>query len=287
MIDDSFNVKKSESLLGNSHLTQELEIVCRNYQVLDYYKHIIKNINIDKNNINNSYVMWVFDKVDNLDINLPTKIIEGRISLPDVDMDFQITKRASIIEYMKRRFGRDKVAQMLTFTRMQGRSALKDVMRAWNACSFSEMNEMTKFIPDEAEISDQLQIMKEESENGEASIIMWALEHNSKELAQWAHLDEQGNIQGDYAKQFEQAIRLEGTKRSQSKHAAGVIISESILADVCPMVYDKNSDEMICGMEMDDLESAGHTKWDILGIAALEKLKNWCDLIYHGDFQDN
>jgi DNA polymerase-3 subunit alpha len=76
-----------------------------------------------------------------------------RVSLPDVDMDFQITKRADIIDYIRNRFGKEKVAQMLTFTRMQGRSALKDVLRAWSACSYTEMNQITKFIPDEAEIS--------------------------------------------------------------------------------------------------------------------------------------
>jgi DNA polymerase-3 subunit alpha len=199
-----------------------------------------------------------------------------RVSLPDVDMDFQITKRADIIDYIRNRFGKDKVAQMLTFTRMQGRSALKDVLRAWSACSYTEMNQITKFIPDEAEISDQLQIMKEaDKEAG-----------GDGELAAWAYLDDNGVIQGDLAKQFEQAVRLEGTKRSQSKHAAGLIISCYNLADVCPMVYDKTTKEMICGMEMNDLESAGHVKYDILGVAMLDKVKGWVDLMYFGDFQE-
>lgn len=213
-----------------------------------------------------------------------------RVSLPDVDMDFQITKRGEIIDYIRQRFGHSKVAQMLTFTRMQGRSALKDVLRAWDACSYSEMNDITRHIPDEAEISDQLQAMKEADKeaggDGEASIIMWALEHHSKELSPWVHLDDKGNIQGEYARQFEQAIRLEGTKRSQSKHAAGLIISCFNLAEVCPMVYDKTSGEMICGMEMNDLEAAGHVKYDILGVAMLDKVKGWVELMEFGDFQD-
>lgn len=213
-----------------------------------------------------------------------------RVSLPDVDMDFQITKRSDIIEYIRERFGHEHVAQMLTFTRMQGRSALKDVMRAWDACSYTEMNEITKHIPDEAEISDQLQIMKEADKeaggDGEASIIMWALENHDAALSPWAHLDENGQIHGEYAKQFEQAIRLEGTKRSQSKHAAGIIISCYNLSEVCPMVYDKTTGEMICGMEMNDLEAAGHVKYDILGVAMLDKVRGWVDLMYYGDFQE-
>lgn len=289
MINDNVNEDRYKQICDCNEFQMELDTT-NNHQVLSYYQHIVKNIEIDRTNPHNSYIMWVFNKADVLEIESPPSIIDGRVSLPDVDMDFQITKRAYIIDYIRNRFGKEKVAQMLTFTRMQGRSALKDVLRAWSACSYTEMNEITKFIPDEAEISDQLQIMKDADKeaggDGEASIIMWALEHNKEDLAGWAHLDDEGEIQGDLAKQFGQAVRLEGTKRSQSKHAAGLIISCHNLSDVCPMIYDKTTKEMICGMEMNDLEEAGHVKYDLLSIAMLDKVKNWCDLMYYGDFQE-
>jgi len=85
------------------------------------------------------------------------------------------------------------------------------------------MNKITKNIPDEAKISDELQEMKKEY--GEASIIKWALENRSNDLKEWCHLDEEGKLNGPLAKRFEQAIRLEGTKTNQSKHAAGVVIA--------------------------------------------------------------
>jgi len=171
---------------------------------------------------------------------------------------------------------------------MQGRGALKDVLRAHNACGFDEMNRITMFIPDEAEISDQLQAMRKADEeaggDGDASIIQWALENNDEELKQWAYLDSEGNLQGPLAPHFAQAIRMEGTKRSQSKHAAGVVISPEPLNEVCPMVFDKTTGEIIAGMEMNDLEQIGMVKFDILGIAMLDKVRGALQLLKTGHF---
>ena len=90
-------------------------------------------------------------------------------------------------------------------------------------------------------------------------------------------------MQGNLARRFEQAIRLEGTKRSQSKHAAGIVISQEPLDKVCPMLYDKKSGEMIAGMEIGDLESMGHVKFDILGIAMLDKIHGVQNLVTTGE----
>jgi len=192
------------------------------------------------------------------------------ISMPDIDIDVPINKRELIIEYIKNKYGSDKVSQMITFNTMKGRGALKDVLRVYGNITFEEMNNITKHIPDEARIADELQEMKEEY--GEASIIKWALENNSKELAEWCSIDEDGNLVGPLSKRFEQAIRLEGTKTNQSKHAAGIAINSRPLGDICPMVYDSKNDQTIAGMEMQDLESLGIVKFDILGIAMLDKI---------------
>jgi DNA polymerase-3 subunit alpha len=192
------------------------------------------------------------------------------ISMPDIDIDVPINKRELIIEYIKNKYGSDKVSQMITFNTMKGRGALKDVLRVYGNITFEEMNNITKHIPDEARIADELQEMKEEY--GEASIIKWALENNSKELAEWCSIDEEGNLVGPLSKRFEQAIRLEGTKTNQSKHAAGIAINSRPLGDICPMVYDSKNDQTIAGMEMQDLESLGIVKFDILGIAMLDKI---------------
>jgi DNA polymerase-3 subunit alpha len=205
-------------------------------------------------------------------------------AMPDIDVDVPINKRENIIQYIKDTYGHNKVSQMITFNTMKGRGALKEVLRVYDNISFEEMNRITKYIPDEAKIADELQEMKEET--GEASIIRWALENNVDKLKEWCYLNDDGVLSGPMAKRFEQAIRLEGTKSNQSKHAAGVAISSQELSEVCPMIYDSKNDQKIAGMEMQDLESLGVIKFDILGIALLDKMMNISDTLRYGDNND-
>jgi DNA polymerase-3 subunit alpha len=206
---------------------------------------------------------------------------KDRVSMPDIDADVPIDKRENVLEYIKNKYGQNKVSQMITFNTMKGRGALKDVLRVYGNISFEEMNTITKFIPDEAKIADELQEMKEDT--GEASIIRWALENNADKLKEWCYISEGGSLSGPLSKRFEQAIRLEGTKSNQSKHAAGVIIGTEDLSSVCPMIYDNKNDQLIAGMEMNDLESLGLIKFDILGIALLDKVMCVSEYLKNGD----
>ena len=200
---------------------------------------------------------------------------EDHISLPDIDMDVPGDKRDEIIAHLKEKYGNYNVSQMLTFGRLQGRSALKEVLRVNNACGFGEMNEMTKYIPDEAAISDQLSAMDDE----DRSIIRWALMNNADDLRDYCYIDDAGQMQGDFAEYFQQAIDIEGTFKTQGKHAAGVVISAEPLFKVCPMVNQKSGGEKIAGLEMNDLEALGHVKFDVLGINLLDKLMKIKELI--------
>ena len=190
---------------------------------------------------------------------------EGRVSMPDIDVDVPMDQRENIIDYIKDTYGQDKVSQMITYNTLKGRGALKEVLRVYSNISFEEMNQITKHIPDEAKIADELQEMKD------ASIIKWALENNAKPLKDWCHLKDD-KLTGSLAKRFEQAIRLEGTKCNQSKHAAGIAISQNSLSTICPMIYDTKTKKNIAGLEMNDLESIGVVKFDILGIGLLDKM---------------
>lgn len=201
-------------------------------------------------------------------------------SMPDIDVDVPINKREDIIQYIKNKYGLDKVSQMVTFNTIKGRGALKDVIRVYGNVSFDEMNNITKNIADESKIADELQEMKEET--GEASIIRWSLENNQDKLREWCFLDDNNELQGPLSKRFEQAIRLEGTKSNQSKHAAGIAISAEPLNEICPMVYDSKNDQLIAGMEMQDLEALGVIKLDILGVALLDKVMCVQDLLFNG-----
>ena len=90
-------------------------------------------------------------------------------------------------------------------------------------------------------------------------------------LDKWCKINSDGSLSGPLSETFEKAIRIEGTFKSQGKHAAGVIISKSNLHTLCPMVRDK-SGKMVAAFEMNDLESQGHVKFDILGIDLLSKI---------------
>lgn len=205
---------------------------------------------------------------------------ETHVSMPDIDVDVPINKRDDIITYIKNKYGHDNVSQMITFNTIKGRGALKDVLRVYGNVSFEEMNNITKNIPDEAKIADELQEMKEET--GESSIIRWALENNMDKLKDWCYLNEDNELDGPLAKRFEQAIRLEGTKSNQSRHAAGIAINSKPLRETCPMVYDSKNDQLIAGMEMQDLEAIGVIKFDILGVAMLDKIMSIKDLLIKG-----
>ena len=205
----------------------------------------------------------------------------NHISMPDIDVDVPINKREDIINYIRDKYGKDNVSQMITFNTLKGRGALKEVLRVHDNISFEEMNRITKFIPDEAKIADELQEMKDDT--GESSIIRWALENNVENLKEWCYISEDGSLAGRLAKRFEQAIRIEGTKSNQSKHAAGVIISSSKLRSICPMIYDTKNKQTIAGMEMKDLEGLGIIKFDILGVALLDKIMAISDMIKNGE----
>ena len=209
---------------------------------------------------------------------------KDRVAMPDIDIDIPAGKREQIINYIKDKFGHDKVSQMATYQTMKGRGALKSVLRAHNVVTAAEQNIITKFFPEEAKIMDELQVMKEEE--GESSIIQWTLENSGDKLREWCFVNEAGELEGPLAKYFAQAIRLEGTKANMSKHASGILIGPAPLDTLAPMVYDTKTESPICGFEMRDAEDAGLLKFDILGLSLLDKLMGIQDILEKGDIEE-
>jgi len=195
---------------------------------------------------------------------------KDRVALPDVDCDFHTNRREHVINSIKNDYGTDRVAHIATFGRLQGRGAATEVFRA-HGIPFDESKKITEFIPDEAKISDKLEEMREEND-GEASILQWALENNSKDLAEWCTIADDGSLSGPLAPLFSQAIALEGTKKSMGKHASGIVICAEPIANISPMVYDKGSDSLMIGVDLKQAEDLGLVKVDILGTAVLDKL---------------
>lgn len=265
--DLGFKVNKDKlfDITGNDYFKQEIEIIQDMDQGIEYYQHIYNNVTLESNS-QNSYIMWLCDKVDNIDLTKPINFVPGRYSLPDIDVDFPPDIRDSVITYLKQKYGEDHVCQMVTFSRLQGRSILTEVLRINNACSFDEIKEITKNIPQEAAISDKLEEMDD------PSVILWTLENDPDALSDYCRMDDDGNLVGDLSKLFQQAVRLEGVFKSRGKHAAGVVISSDPLNVVCPMIKPTKGHEQIAGMEMGDLEAIGCVKFDILGVNLLSRI---------------
>jgi len=216
----------------------------------------------------------LFERFYNAGRNSP-----GKISWPDIDIDVPKEARPKVIEYIRDKYGEENVAQIVTYTTLKGRSALKRVMHAVGGISFTEQNAMTKYILDEAKIADELQEMKEEL--GTSSIIRWCIENNPNRFKDWVQIDENGELIGDKAEIFKQAIRLEGTKIIQSKHAAGVVVSPYKISQTCPMVRstDANDKGYIAGFEGPSCEEVGLLKIDVLGITMLDKVMSVADIL--------
>lgn len=194
---------------------------------------------------------------------------EGRntkdnIAFPDIDIDFPMFAREEMIEYVSQKYGSDRVAQMATYGSLQGRSAIREVLRIQNACDVNTINEISKLIPQKHKIADKLE------EDDENSIIRWTLVNEPKLLEDYVIMED-GILKGELARYFEQAIKIEGIYKNAGKHAAGVIISAEPLDQVCPMVWHDESNSKIVGYEMKSAEKSGLVKCDFLGINLLDK----------------
>ena len=208
----------------------------------------------------------------------------GKISLADIDIDLPVGTRDECVEYLRNKYGRDKTANIATFGGLKGAGALKEVLRIKNVCSIEEMNKITKLIVDEHKISDELEELRKSGED--ASVLGWTLD-NVSAINEFASRNEDGSISGEYGPYFEQAIRLEGCKKTIGKHACGLSLASTVLSDSCPMVHDRTGPDLMCGIEMGDLEVLGIMKLDLLSLAALNDIQSTISLVNNGDFIRN
>lgn len=189
-----------------------------------------------------------------------------RIQPPDIDIDVPSDARSQTIDWIRNKYGWDKTGQIMTYPTIKSPAALKAVFRVKNTMSFDQINKITKLLPADHKISDKMK------DSGDTSVIMWCLKHKPDLLTEWVRLNEQGEIDGDYKEEFEQAVRLEGTYSARSKHAGGIIVSNNKLTETCPLVWDDELQSYMCGLDMYDLEFIGLPKIDLLGVRVLDKI---------------
>ncbi len=177
-----------------------------------------------------------------------------RISFPDIDMDFTDRRRDEVIEYVAQKYGRDKVAQIITFGTMAARAAIRDVGRALNY-PYSYCDKMAKMIPATMDLKESLEKVDE-----------------FRTLYQ---SDEQAKRLIDLAK------KLEGVARHASTHACGVVISNKPLTDLIPLQHPTQGDQSIMTQyEMHSVEDLGILKMDFLGLKNLTIIEDTLARIY-------
>ncbi len=166
-----------------------------------------------------------------------------RVSMPDIDIDFCMNRRGEVIQYVTQKYGRDNVAQIITFGTMAAKAAIKDVGRAMDI-PYADVDRIAKMVPTQLNIT---------------------LEQAIEDSAQ---LREAIEKDGQIRELFETAKKLEGMVRNSGVHAAGVVISPRPLTDLVPLHKTKN-DEIVTAFDMVAIEKMGLLKMDFLGLTTL------------------
>src|SRR3954464_2485676 len=191
-----------------------------------------------------AYCMRITD-VDPIDYDLIFErfLNPDRISLPDIDIDFCERRRGEVIEYVTQKYGREKVAQIITFGTMKAKAVIKDVGRVLEM-PFSDVDKVAKQIPPALDMT--LAKALEESE------ILRGMEQSDPKVKELLAV----------------ARRLEGMTRHASVHAAGVVIAPKAITEYAPL-YKGARDEIVTQWSMKEIERVGLLKMDFLGLSTL------------------
>jgi DNA polymerase III subunit alpha len=185
-----------------------------------------------------------------------------RISLPDIDIDFQDEGRAQIIEYVKQKYGANSVTQIITFGRLKARAVVRDVGRVMGL-AYGDVDRLAKKIPQSLDVS-----LKSPERGGSGT---WALKDNPELEALLAEREE-------YRKILEIGEVLEGTSRHASTHAAGVVITPGSLTDYVPL-FRQSDNSFTTQFDMKMVEKIGLLKMDFLGLRTLSVLARTLEML--------
>ena len=166
-----------------------------------------------------------------------------RVSMPDFDIDFCEDKRDRVIEYVADKYGRDRVGQIITYSSFNARGVLKDVGRALGM-SFADADRVTKLVPAELGIDLQSALAKEPK------------------------LRSLRDSEPPYTRLLEVSQILEGLHRHAGVHAAGIVIGQETLTEICPLLKTNDGD-VVTQYAKDEAEAVGLVKFDFLGLKTL------------------
>jgi DNA polymerase-3 subunit alpha len=188
-----------------------------------------------------------------------------RKSMPDIDTDFCIDRRDEVIKYVTQKYGTERVAQIITYNRMNSKAILRDVARVLDI-PLSEADKMAKQIPIVRGKSVKLKVMISD-------------ETPSKEFKQ--KYDQNPTIPNTnltYRRWIDMAIRIEGTNKATGVHAAGVVIAADPLDEIVPLEVTKDGG-IVTQYAMEDIEALGLLKMDFLGLKNLTMIEKTIELI--------
>lgn len=207
-----------------------------------------------------SVVAWVLTITDldplKLGLLFERFLNPERVSMPDFDIDFCETRRGEVIRYVQEKYGRDHVAQIITFGKLKARAVLKDTGRVLQM-SYGQVDRLAKLVPNHP--TDP-----------------WTLERALNGVSELHHEYEHHS---DVRHLLDLAMKLEGLPRHSSTHAAGVVIGDRPLAQLVPLYRDPRSDMPVTQFDMKFVEGAGLVKFDFLGLKTLSVLKKAVDLL--------
>ncbi len=179
-----------------------------------------------------------------------------RVSMPDFDIDFCQDRRDEVIRYVQQRYGRDQVAQIITFGTLQARGVLRDVGRVLEM-PYGHVDRLCKLVP----------------QNPAAPVTLAKAIEGEPKLQ--AERDDDPRVK----RAFDIALKLEGLYRHASTHAAGIVIGDRPLSELVPMYRDPKSDMPVTQFNMKWVEQAGLVKFDFLGLKTLTVLQTAVKLL--------
>ena len=199
-----------------------------------------------------------------------------RVSLPDIDIDFDDEGRNKVIEYVVDKYGSKQVAQIITYGRMAAKSSIRDTGRVLDL-SLSEVDRISKLVPNMK--------LGEIFSKKDADL---KLELRTDEFSRVSELKKLYNSSDLSAQTLKQASMLEGSLRNTGIHACGVIITPSDISEFVPITKAKDSDFYVTQFDNSVVEDAGLLKMDFLGLKTLTIIKDTVKLIkYKYDIQLN
>ncbi len=170
-----------------------------------------------------------------------------RVSLPDIDIDFDAERREEIITYFREKYGEDNVAQVVTFNRMKAKLAIRDIGRVMEV-KLADVNRLAKLVPEGPKVE-----------------LQDAIDKTPDLQREIAHSPQ-------FARLIDYALRLENNIRNTGKHAAGVVIAPRKLTEFMPLY--KTREDITTHFEKEEVENIGLLKMDILGLKTLTIIRN-------------